>query len=113
MKSCPNFLQKEKFAQFIPNLSYFKLSVILVSPCYSVKSVVGHLDGCRDFPRLCIGMFLNYYFHEIKFARFNWASETDNMYAGIGNPPGTMDMKAYLLQKFSTVERHQVYDSSN
>lgn len=35
------------------------------------------------------------------------------MYAGIGNPPGTMDMKAYLLQKFSTVERHQVYDGSN
>ncbi|XP_050376625.1 chloroplastic group IIB intron splicing facilitator CRS2-B, chloroplastic-like [Argentina anserina] len=46
-----------------------------------VKSVVGHLDGCRDFPRLCIG---------------------------IGNPPGTMDMKAYLLQKFSTAERHQI-----
>lgn len=46
-----------------------------------VKSVVGHLDGCREFPRLCIG---------------------------IGNPPGTMDMKAYLLQKFSTVERHQI-----
>ncbi|KAF4363287.1 hypothetical protein F8388_001828 [Cannabis sativa] len=46
-----------------------------------VKSVTGHLDGCRDFPRLCIG---------------------------IGNPPGNMDMKAYLLQKFSTTERHQI-----
>ncbi|CAN6570133.1 unnamed protein product [Malus baccata var. baccata] len=46
-----------------------------------VKSVMGHLDGCREFPRLCIG---------------------------IGNPPGTMDMKAYLLQRFSTVERHQI-----
>ncbi|BFG25331.1 hypothetical protein CerSpe_116050 [Prunus speciosa] len=46
-----------------------------------VKSVMGHLDGCRKFPRLCIG---------------------------IGNPPGTMDMKAYLLQRFSTVERHQI-----
>lgn len=42
---------------------------------------MGHLDGCREFPRLCIG---------------------------IGNPPGTMDMKAFLLQKFSPVERKQV-----
>ncbi|TXG70068.1 hypothetical protein EZV62_005003 [Acer yangbiense] len=46
-----------------------------------VKSVIGHLDGCRDCPRLCIG---------------------------IGNPPGTMDMKAFLLQKFSSVERKQI-----
>ncbi|GFY86782.1 peptidyl-tRNA hydrolase family protein [Actinidia rufa] len=46
-----------------------------------VKSVIGHLDGCREFPRLCIG---------------------------IGNPPGSMDMKAYLLQKFSLLEREQV-----
>ncbi|KAK6266558.1 hypothetical protein QUC31_017395 [Theobroma cacao] len=46
-----------------------------------VKSVMGHLDGCREFPRLCIG---------------------------IGNPPGSMDMKAYLLQKFSSVERNQI-----
>ncbi|KAM7520258.1 hypothetical protein LguiB_019220 [Lonicera macranthoides] len=46
-----------------------------------VKSVIEHLDGRRDFPRFCIG---------------------------IGNPPGTMDMKAFLLQKFSLVERKQV-----
>ncbi|KAH7556887.1 hypothetical protein JRO89_XS11G0007700 [Xanthoceras sorbifolium] len=46
-----------------------------------LKSVMGHLDGCHDFPRLCVG---------------------------IGNPPGTMDMKAFLLQKFSTVERKQI-----
>nr|GMD05910.1 chloroplastic group IIB intron splicing facilitator CRS2-B, chloroplastic [Ipomoea batatas] len=39
-----------------------------------VKSVMEHLDGCHQFPRLCIG---------------------------IGNPPGAMDMKAFLLQKFS------------
>lgn len=31
------------------------------------------------------------------------------MYVGIGNPPGTMDMKAYLLQKFSDTERKQVF----
>lgn len=30
------------------------------------------------------------------------------MFSGIGNPPGTMDMKAYLLQKFSFEERKQV-----
>lgn len=90
------------------------MSVILVSPCYSVKSVVGHLDGCREFPRLCIGLFLDSYFHgAMKFACYNCKSKIENMYAGIGNPPGTMDMKAYLLQKFSTVERHQVYDGSN
>ncbi|XP_024029630.1 chloroplastic group IIB intron splicing facilitator CRS2-B, chloroplastic [Morus notabilis] len=46
-----------------------------------VKSVMGHLDGCRDFPRLCIG---------------------------VGNPPGNMDMRAYLLQKFSSEERQQI-----
>lgn len=46
-----------------------------------VKSVMEHLDNCRDFPRLCIG---------------------------IGNPPGAMDVRAYLLQKFSSDERDQV-----
>ncbi|XP_074287388.1 chloroplastic group IIB intron splicing facilitator CRS2-B, chloroplastic-like [Silene latifolia] len=46
-----------------------------------VKSVMGHLDGQKAFPRLCIG---------------------------IGNPPGTMDMKAFLLQKFSSTERKQI-----
>ncbi|KAK6152870.1 hypothetical protein DH2020_012509 [Rehmannia glutinosa] len=46
-----------------------------------VKSVMEHLDGRREFPRFCIG---------------------------VGNPPGTMDMKAFLLQKFSPLEREQV-----
>ncbi|CAI9110664.1 OLC1v1010728C1 [Oldenlandia corymbosa var. corymbosa] len=46
-----------------------------------VKSVIEHLDGRREFPRFCIG---------------------------VGNPPGTMDMKAFLLQKFSAVERKQI-----
>ncbi|KAF6174186.1 hypothetical protein GIB67_033718 [Kingdonia uniflora] len=46
-----------------------------------LKNVIDNLDACRGFPRLCIG---------------------------IGNPPGTMDMKAYLLQKFSLEERKQV-----
>ncbi|KAM2155298.1 hypothetical protein ACFX1Q_047021 [Malus domestica] len=26
----------------------------------------------------------------------------------IGNPPGTVDMKAHLPQRFSTVDRHQI-----
>ncbi|CAH1421406.1 unnamed protein product [Lactuca virosa] len=46
-----------------------------------VKSVMEHLDGRREFPRFCIG---------------------------IGNPPGTMDMKAFLLQKFSDVEQKEI-----
>ncbi|GER44682.1 peptidyl-tRNA hydrolase family protein [Striga asiatica] len=46
-----------------------------------VKSVMQHLDGRREFPRFCIG---------------------------VGNPPGTMDIKAFLLQKFSALEREQV-----
>ncbi|XP_031490943.1 chloroplastic group IIB intron splicing facilitator CRS2-B, chloroplastic-like isoform X2 [Nymphaea colorata] len=46
-----------------------------------MKSVMEHLDGCRQFPRLCIG---------------------------VGNPPGTMDVKAFLLQKFGAEEREQV-----
>ncbi|KAL6512995.1 hypothetical protein OROHE_019785 [Orobanche hederae] len=46
-----------------------------------MKSVMEHFGGRREFPRFCIG---------------------------IGNPPGTMDMKAFLLQKFSAMEREQV-----
>ncbi|VVB14696.1 unnamed protein product [Arabis nemorensis] len=46
-----------------------------------VKSVMGNLDGRRNFPRLSIG---------------------------IGNPPGNMDMRAFLLQKFSSLERKQI-----
>uniref|UniRef100_A0A0R0J868 Peptidyl-tRNA hydrolase n=1 Tax=Glycine max TaxID=3847 RepID=A0A0R0J868_SOYBN len=46
-----------------------------------LKNVMGHLDGCSDFPRLAVG---------------------------IGNPPGTMDLRAYLLQKFSVEERKQI-----
>ncbi|CAI8613389.1 unnamed protein product [Vicia faba] len=49
-----------------------------------LKNVIGHLDGSRDFPRFAIG---------------------------IGNPPGTMDIRAFLLQKFSSVERKQVDES--
>ncbi|EPS60443.1 hypothetical protein M569_14357, partial [Genlisea aurea] len=46
-----------------------------------VKNVMEHLEGRRSFPRFCIG---------------------------VGNPPGTMDMKAFLLQKFSPTERQQI-----
>ncbi|CAJ1843740.1 unnamed protein product [Sphenostylis stenocarpa] len=46
-----------------------------------LKNVMGHLDGCSAFPRLAVG---------------------------IGNPPGTMDLRAFLLQKFSSVERMQI-----
>ncbi|CAH2079721.1 unnamed protein product [Thlaspi arvense] len=46
-----------------------------------LKNVIEHLNGCRGFPRLSIG---------------------------IGNPPGNMDMKAFLLQKFSPSERKQI-----
>jgi len=33
------------------------------------------------------------------------------VFVGIGNPPGTMDLRAFLLQKFSSVERKQVWSS--
>ncbi|KAG7604178.1 Chloroplastic group IIB intron splicing facilitator CRS2-A [Arabidopsis thaliana] len=46
-----------------------------------LKNVTEHLNGCRGYPRLSIG---------------------------IGNPPGNMDMKAFLLQKFSPLERKQM-----
>ncbi|XP_068643337.1 chloroplastic group IIB intron splicing facilitator CRS2, chloroplastic-like [Aristolochia californica] len=46
-----------------------------------MKSVMDHLDSSRIFPRVCIG---------------------------IGNSPGTMDVKAFLLQKFSSEERAQI-----
>ncbi|EOA24633.1 hypothetical protein CARUB_v10017904mg [Capsella rubella] len=48
-----------------------------------LKNVTENLNGCRGYPRLSIG---------------------------IGNPPGNMDMKAFLLQKFSPSEREQIDD---
>ncbi|KAB5561124.1 hypothetical protein DKX38_006081 [Salix brachista] len=46
---------------------------------------------------------------------FGWLSRIssivyrqDPFFAGIGNPPGTMDMKAFLLQKFSPIEQEQI-----
>ncbi|MQM02819.1 hypothetical protein Taro_035587 [Colocasia esculenta] len=67
--------------------SYFKRGrgpqkgILSLSFFCRFKNVMDHLDGCREFPRISIG---------------------------IGNPPGTMDMKAFLLQKFSSQERQQV-----
>uniref|UniRef100_A0A0A9EY86 CRS2 n=1 Tax=Arundo donax TaxID=35708 RepID=A0A0A9EY86_ARUDO len=46
-----------------------------------LQNVIEHLDGCREFPRLSIG---------------------------IGSPPGKMDTQAFLLQKFSSEERVQI-----
>ncbi|KAK3160265.1 hypothetical protein QOZ80_1BG0057260 [Eleusine coracana subsp. coracana] len=46
-----------------------------------LQNVIEHLDGCREFPRLSIG---------------------------IGSPPGKMDTRAFLLQKFSSEERLQI-----
>ncbi|XP_047058821.1 chloroplastic group IIB intron splicing facilitator CRS2, chloroplastic-like [Lolium rigidum] len=46
-----------------------------------LQNVIENLDGCREFPRLSIG---------------------------IGSPPGKMDARAFLLQKFSSEERVQI-----
>ncbi|KAL5228028.1 hypothetical protein ABZP36_016293 [Zizania latifolia] len=46
-----------------------------------VQNVIERLDGSREFPRLSIG---------------------------IGSPPGKMDTRAFLLQKFSSEERVQI-----
>lgn len=71
-----------------------------------------HLDGRRDFPRFCIGWWLH---HLPLLASKIYLSCNGKVemsvplfFVGIGNPPGSMDMKAYLLQKFSVVEREQV-----
>ncbi|MBA0803530.1 hypothetical protein Gohar_013732 [Gossypium harknessii] len=56
---------------------------------------MGHLDGNREFPLLYIGGLLES--HKITYC------------SSIGNPSGAMDMKAYLLQKFSPAERNQVF----
>lgn len=88
----------------------------LVLSCLRVKSVVGHLDGCCEFPRLCIGdwvllwcfaflvLFYNSEIHLFLDYLVNFMQ-----FAGIGKPPGSMDVKAFLLQKFSPVEREQVH----
>lgn len=85
---------------------------LLISYC-RVKSVMEHLDGCRDFPRLCIGWYLECHLSctsnllssscQLVVFKFKYY-----VLVGIGNPPGTMDMKAFLLQKFSSRERNQV-----
>ncbi|KAJ1282759.1 hypothetical protein BS78_03G076300 [Paspalum vaginatum] len=46
-----------------------------------LQNVIEHLDGRHEFPRLSIG---------------------------IGSPPGKMDTRAFLLQKFSSEERVQI-----
>ncbi|CAO2198836.1 unnamed protein product [Urochloa humidicola] len=46
-----------------------------------LQNVIEHLDGRREFPRLSIG---------------------------IGSPPGKMDTRAFLLQKFSSEERVRI-----
>lgn len=46
-----------------------------------VKSVIDNLKGCREFPRLKIG---------------------------IGRPPGNMDPAAFVLQKFDEPEREEI-----
>uniref|UniRef100_A0A0D9UWF6 Peptidyl-tRNA hydrolase n=1 Tax=Leersia perrieri TaxID=77586 RepID=A0A0D9UWF6_9ORYZ len=46
-----------------------------------LQNVMEHLDGSRELPRLSIG---------------------------IGSPPGKMDTRAFLLQKFSSEERLQI-----
>lgn len=115
--------------------------------------MIEHLDGRREFPRLCIGggyvnqfvafestplssnyslcpfnsLFYNDW-ENIKTETKDWLVEKSRPFqqgwkerfscyvymffifvlVGIGDPPGTMDMKAFLLQKFSDVERKEV-----
>lgn len=70
---------------------------------------MAHLDGRREFPRLCIGkvQFSPFLLIELSFLSGCYYISFHGV-PGIGNPPGTMDMKAFLLQKFSSVEREQV-----
>ncbi|XP_048140507.1 chloroplastic group IIB intron splicing facilitator CRS2-B, chloroplastic isoform X1 [Rhodamnia argentea] len=72
-----------------------------------VKSVMAHLDGRREFPRLCIGWF-SAPFRSISPLLSPVCFCLTRVFAGIGNPPGTMEMKAFLLQKFSSLERQQI-----
>ncbi|KAA3472092.1 cyclin-A1-1-like [Gossypium australe] len=63
-------MQLECMANYIAELSLLEYVLL-------VKSGMGHLDGSREFPRLCIGGSSNP--------------------ISIGTPPSATDMKAYLL----------------
>lgn len=70
---------------------------------------MGNLDGRRNFPRLSIGMVLVWFGYN---PRLPFVPLSGFMFcqflSGIGKPPGNMDMKAFLLQKFSPLERKQI-----
>ncbi|KAB2612478.1 chloroplastic group IIB intron splicing facilitator CRS2-A [Pyrus ussuriensis x Pyrus communis] len=52
--------------------------------------------------------YMNYSGESVCSLHKIWVGILSTRKSGIGNPPGTVDMKAYLLQRFSTVERHQI-----
>lgn len=100
---------------FLHSMDIKTCNCFLLSYSYRVKSAMGHLDGRREFPRLCIGMYLRLSVNiSLKMLiKVSTSGSVNKPYCscyfiGIGNPPGTMDMKAFLLQKFSSVERKQV-----
>ena len=75
-----------------------------------LQNVIEQLDGRREFPRLSIGTLLCLClcpYYSILNGKFMelccWL-----LCIGIGNPPGKMDTRAFLLQKFSSEERVQV-----
>ncbi|KAJ8445054.1 hypothetical protein Cgig2_022574 [Carnegiea gigantea] len=75
----PLFLAKPQTYMNLSGESVSALSVEL--SCIWLKSVIDHFRGNREFARLRIG---------------------------IGRPPGQMDPKAFLLQKFNSLARERV-----
>ncbi|KAB2607535.1 peptidyl-tRNA hydrolase [Pyrus ussuriensis x Pyrus communis] len=69
------------------------LSVLITGFCFVIrlKSVICHFRGNREFPRLRIG--------ELEFPDFMSLN---------GKPPGQMDPKALLLQKFHATAQGRI-----
>ena len=72
---------------------------------FRLKSVIYHFRGNREFARLRIGKFccLRYF---VLF--FMFSTLRTFFFLGIGRPPGQMDSKAFLLQKFNNTAQERV-----
>ncbi|KAJ4830542.1 hypothetical protein Tsubulata_032102 [Turnera subulata] len=77
-----------------------------------MRSVIDHLKGSRDFPRLRIGMFK--FLKPPKLVVRHGSDHIHYVYAfvepipGIGRPPGRMDSASFVLRPFTKQERQEL-----
>lgn len=76
-----------------------------------MRSVISHLKGSHDFPRLRIGNeFLNFtLLPSFLLLEIINVYNPVNIRKGIGRPPGKMDSANFVLRPFNKKEREEVF----